>query len=283
MQAVVRGAPAAPRPLGSALSSASSVAPSSQAACRAPPARASPLGRPLCPPLPAPPAPLEPPPRANAHSPSESVMSSSARPYSCGTSALRPVRLNRSRIYSSSTSEKYSLPLVERNHVIQLRARRQKGSEGGRSGLPSREGNGEGAGRRGKGQARPAERLAARHSRRQEGTRTSWSSRTRSRSRGRPWSWLASCCAGEGEGECGRTKGGAGKGRARVWRSGGRPSAAGQLDRQADDDERQPHLDDTDPPDPVPVRPRCSCADDPRLCADDPVARGRGHWPPRRR
>lgn len=31
---------------------------------------------------------------------------------------LRPVRLNLSRIYSSSTSQKYSFPLEERNHEI---------------------------------------------------------------------------------------------------------------------------------------------------------------------
>lgn len=35
------------------------------------------------------------------------------------TSAFRPVRLNRSWMYSSSTSQKYSLPLDARNHLTE--------------------------------------------------------------------------------------------------------------------------------------------------------------------
>ena len=59
--------------------------------------------------------------RHETNAPAVSVMSSNAPLYPC-TSAFNPVRLKRSTMYSSSTSQKYSLPLLARNHAIQLLA-----------------------------------------------------------------------------------------------------------------------------------------------------------------
>lgn len=63
---------------------------------------------------------------SESSSSSWSVIKSSARAYSETTSLFKPVKLNRSRMYSSSISTKYSLPLVDKNQVIQLLAERQR-------------------------------------------------------------------------------------------------------------------------------------------------------------
>lgn len=89
-----------------------------------------------------------------------SVIKSSAAEYPC-TSALRPVRLKRSRMYSSSTSQKYSLPFEARNQLCGGRSVSVCCSEEGSLGGYRKEG-------------------------RKRTKSTSWRKRRRKRGRGRP-------------------------------------------------------------------------------------------------